>query len=276
MLEIICYYFLLFFIYSVLGWIIETIACSYWEKKLVLNRGFLIGPYIPIYGTAAVLMVLFLKEYKNDPITLFSMAAIYSSVLEYFTSYLMEKIFKARWWDYSDHKFNLNGRICLENCLLFGILGLILIYLINPVVKLLLDILPNFLFYSLAIVFFLIFISDMIVTCVILSKLNIQLRNYQGDATQAINEEFDKILRKYRVLYQRILKAFPTFRLTTDNGSEILKRVRERLDDVESYLNKKKENIKEKKLRIKLLRRANADKGVIENLKEEIKNIRKS
>ena len=275
MFDTICYYFLLFFIYSFLGWIIETIVCSYHEKKLILNRGFLIGPYIPIYGTAGVLMVLFLSEYKRDPVLLFCMAVIYSSLLEYVTSYLMEKIFKARWWDYSDHKFNLNGRICLENCLLFGVLGVILIYIINPGVTFVLDILPSVLFYTLAIVFLTLMITDAIITLTVLAQLNIKVNKYKGDATQKIEAEISKVLKKYRVLYKRMFKAFPTFRFTTDNGSEILKKVRESLDEVESYLNEKKEKIKEIRIKIKNLRRENANKDVIEKMKEEIKNIRK-
>jgi len=275
MFEFICYYFLLFFIYSFLGWIVETITCSYYAKKIILNRGFLIGPYIPIYGTAGVLMVLFLTEYKSSPILLFIMAVIYASVLEYLTSYLMEKIFKARWWDYSDHKYHLNGRICLQNCLLFGVLGFILIYAIHPAVTSILKILPNFLFYAFAIISMIIMASDAITTLVILSQLNIQVKNYKGDATQAIDKELNKILKKYRVLYRRMLKAFPKFKFTSDRGEEILKRVRESLEEVENYLNEKKLKLKEKRLEIKTLRKMHANKDEIENRKEELKIIRK-
>lgn len=276
MFELICYYFLLFFIYSFLGWIVETINCSYLSKKLILNRGFLIGPYIPIYGTAALLMVLFLSEYKNDLVVLFSMTVVYSSVLEYFTSYVMEKIFKARWWDYSNQKFNLNGRICLKNCLLFGILGVILIYAINPMISFILNSLSKSLLYFFAILFFIVFISDFITTLVILAKLNVQVKKYRGDATQKIEKEINKVLKKYRVLYRRMFKAFPKFKFTNDKGGEILKKVRDGLDEVEKYLNEKKEKIKEKRLEIKSLRLEHADKSVIEKIKEEIRNIRKN
>ena len=104
------FYFLLFISYSVIGWIMETILKTIEYKKFV-NRGFLIGPYCPIYGCGALLMTFLLQGYAEDPIVLFVFNIIICSILEYSTSYIMEKIFKARWWDYSYTKYNINGRI---------------------------------------------------------------------------------------------------------------------------------------------------------------------
>lgn len=111
-------YFLLFFIYSVMGWILE-ITCKFIEYKKFANRGFLIGPYCPIYGFGALFITLFLGRYSNDIIALFVMTILICGVLEYFTSYIMEKIFKLRWWDYSRRKYNINGRICLDTLIPF-------------------------------------------------------------------------------------------------------------------------------------------------------------
>ena len=104
------------------------------EKKII-DRGFLIGPYCPIYGCGTLGMILYLEQYKDNIITVFFLAVIICSILEYLTSYLMEKIFNARWWDYSDEKFNLNGRICGKNALLFGLGGVIIIYIAHPLLK---------------------------------------------------------------------------------------------------------------------------------------------
>ena len=122
---------ILFFIYSVLGWIVEVIDIFIKTHKLS-NRGFLIGPYLPIYGSGCILIIILLNNQTNDLISLFLKSMIICSILEYFTSYIMEKIFKTRWWDYSDRKYNINGRICLVNMFFFGILGCILLYIINP------------------------------------------------------------------------------------------------------------------------------------------------
>ena len=94
-------YFLVFIFYSFLGWLMEVILTYSSDKKFV-NRGFLIGPYCPIYGWGVLLIMFILKRYLDRPIGLFCMAVIICSVLEYLTSYLMEKLFKARWWDYSN------------------------------------------------------------------------------------------------------------------------------------------------------------------------------
>ena len=135
------YYFLLFIIYSFLGWCIESLYCMIRQRKVV-SRGFLIGPYCPIYGWAALIMILLLQRYLNDPIVLFVMGAVIASIIEYITSLFMEKIFHARWWDYSHIKFNVNGRICLTNSVLFGLLCIVLLYIVNPYIIRMLNYIP--------------------------------------------------------------------------------------------------------------------------------------
>ena len=122
--------YLLFWIASILGWIMEVIICSFSERKLV-NRGFLIGPYCPIYGFGALIM-LTLSPFKNNLVVCFVMALVLCSVLEYLASFIMEKLFQIRWWDYSNDAFNINGRICLRNAIGFGALGVIFTNFISP------------------------------------------------------------------------------------------------------------------------------------------------
>ena len=119
-----------FFIYSVIGWLWETIICSIHEKKFVY-RGFLSGPYCPIYGFGALSFLLLASPFKGSWVGLFIAGTIIASVLEYITSYALEKSFNAKWWDYSDHKYNLNGRIALIPSLFWGFLSLVLIYFVN-------------------------------------------------------------------------------------------------------------------------------------------------
>ena len=111
-------YIMLFFIYSILGWIMEVIN-GFIKTKKVVNRGFLIGPYCPIYGTGVILITILLKKYMEDRIITFIMSMLICGILEYFTSYFMEKFFNARWCDYSNRKMNINGRICLETLIPF-------------------------------------------------------------------------------------------------------------------------------------------------------------
>ena len=121
--------FLLFITYSFFGWLMEMIVTVIEDHEIV-NRGFLIGPYCPIYGVCSISMILLLHKITN-PIILFIASVLICSIGEYLTSYILEKLFKARWWDYSNMKFNLNGRICLRNCLYFGVLGFLMIKFIN-------------------------------------------------------------------------------------------------------------------------------------------------
>ena len=130
-MEVICTYFLYFIIYAFLGWSMEVI-CKLIEKHRFINRGFLVGPICPIYGYGVLLIVLLIGSTKGDLLAVFLKSILVCSILEYLTSYFMEKIFNARWWDYSRRKFNLNGRICLETMLPFGILGVFVIYILHP------------------------------------------------------------------------------------------------------------------------------------------------
>lgn len=278
-MKLFLYYFLLFFIYAFVGWLIETINCSILAKKKVLNRGFLIGPYIPIYGVASVLMVLFLNEYRNDPFVLFWMAVVYSSLLEYVTSYLMEKIFKARWWDYSNKKFNLNGRICLQNCFLFGLLGIILLYGLNPLVEGLLKEIPSNILMIISVIFLSIFILDLLITIYLLSKLDIQIKNTRSDATNEIDKEIKKMLRHYRIFYKRLFKAFPKINFNVDRGNLLIDRIRKQFDEIDNLLDEKKKEIIEIKAKIKDLKTQELDKNIRldkkKELKTELKKVRR-
>ena len=215
-------YFLLFFIYSVLGWIAETIYTSTKNKKFV-NRGFLIGPYCPIYGCGAILMILYLTQYKNNFITVFLLSVFICCFLEYITSYLMEKIFKARWWDYGDKKYNLNGRICGENALLFGIGGLLIIYIINPFIETIIKFINPTVTIILSIIFFIIYITDTILSFNIINKLknNLNIIDINTDATQELKGLVSQVMSnnietsktRINIFQRRIIKAFPNINL---------------------------------------------------------------
>ena len=117
---------LLFFACACLGWVMEVI-CQLVQLRRFINRGFLLGPYCPIYGFGAVLICRLLSRFSGDPLAVFALALIVCGTLEYITSYAMEKLFHARWWDYSQKPFNLNGRVCAGTLIPFGLMGLTLV-----------------------------------------------------------------------------------------------------------------------------------------------------
>lgn len=130
-MEIMYTYFLYFLIYSFLGWVCETCYCFIIDKQYV-NRGFLKGPLCPIYGFGALAVIIILNPISNNIIILYLSAMICTSALEYITGFLLEVIFNLKWWDYSNYRFNIKGRVCLLNSILFGILSVILIECIHP------------------------------------------------------------------------------------------------------------------------------------------------
>ena len=118
----VCQWFLAFLFYSFAGWCCETVYCSVLQGKLV-NRGFLNGPLCPVYGFGALLVIFLLQGTQQTPMALFFSGMLVTSVLEYFTSWLLEKLFHMKWWDYSGYIFNIDGRVCLEGLIIFGLGG---------------------------------------------------------------------------------------------------------------------------------------------------------
>ena len=211
MINDICFYFLLFVIYSFIGWVVEVIDQRIEIGKFV-NRGFLVGPVCPIYGVAGLLMIFLLTKYMNSPLILFVVAIFICSILEYFTSYFMEKIFKARWWDYSDKKLNINGRICVETMIPFGFLAMVVLYLFNPFITSKIRMIPQNVFYVISIVLFLIYMVDLIVSLDIIVKIKSTFKTVERDSTEEITSKVKDMLFKKNWLFRRIFKAFPNIK----------------------------------------------------------------
>lgn len=125
--------FLWLITYSFGGWVIESAVCSLYENKPV-NRGFLTGPVCPVYGFGALITLAFLYQRVNNVFLLFFAGVAIDCTVEYFTGVLLEKLFHARWWDYSEHRFHFQGRICLSCGFAFGFLSVLLVKYIHPVV----------------------------------------------------------------------------------------------------------------------------------------------
>lgn len=214
MIEI-CSYILLFFLYSFLGWCLEVL-CKLISDHKFINRGFLIGPYCPIYGTGAIIMIFLLKKYLDDPITLWIMIILCCSILEYFVSFILEKIFHARWWDYSTNKFNINGRICLETMIPFSIFGLFILYKCNPFFLNLINAIPHTILYLLTIILLIGFIVDLILSTKIIYNIQNITTNvtkkmiFKKDDTERITKLVrEKIEKSKNLLNRRIIHAFP-------------------------------------------------------------------
>ncbi len=185
-------YFLLFVMYSMMGWIMEVLLALICLRKFV-NRGVLIGPYLPIYGVGCLLILLLVQRYKNKPWLLVICSMLICSALEYVTSFLLEAIFNTRWWDYSNNFMNLNGRICIETTALFGVLGAFIVYVVNPVFMKLIYKMPN----SMINILFYFFASMMIIDAATSFTSVSLIRNSFGGEVKDTTEEVSKNVLKF-------------------------------------------------------------------------------
>ena len=249
--------FLYFFIYSVIGWCAEMLYCRLYDGKWS-DRGFLYGPYCPIYGFGGLIVLIFLEPVANNEILVFLLAMILTSILEYITSFLMEKIFDAKWWDYSDRPLNINGRVCLLNSTLFGLLGLIITYIIHPYVKILINYIPGTFVQYIVLLIMIILSVDFTITLNSLLNFKDKLKeiesiketlkeksNYKNKVISAKIEELKQNLieKRLKISEKRFVKAFPTLKFNKLNNA---------FEEFKIYIeNQTQERIKKKKLRNK-------------------------
>ena len=257
-----------FVIYSFLGWVMESIVRSIAEKKLI-NTGFLVGPMCPIYGIGAMIMLLFLDRFENNIPLLFIVSIVVLTIWEYLVGVLLETIFKTKYWDYSDQKFNFQGRVCLTNSICWGILGVLFVKGIHPaIIKLLEKVNIHILHYAIFIIS-IVAIVDMIVSVIKVKNIKVTLEKIEelnkeikeklkevkkltketeeaskklekgknSENVKAIVESLKKkrnriIRRLYRNVY-RLKKAFPAI-----NTKEITEVLNQKLDEIKNKRNK--------------------------------------
>ncbi|MCR5787709.1 MAG: putative ABC transporter permease [Bacilli bacterium] len=211
-MNIFCNYILYFIIYSIIGWLIEVMSFLVQDKKFV-NRGFLIGPICPIYGYGVILIILIIGTDKTDLLSMFLKSIFICSILEYSTSFIMEKLFKARWWDYSQRRFNINGRICLETMLPFGIGATIVLYFIHPLVIKLVDMLSYNPKLIIAMVLLVIYLVDNFISMAVMNKIKKQIKKQKADNTTEIRKKVSTWMNENSYWYRHIKSAFPRFKI---------------------------------------------------------------
>ena len=219
-------WFLWFMLYSFVGWLYESILCSVAGRKLV-NRGFLSGPVCPIYGTGAVVVIYVLSPLKDQPALLFLASAVLTTALEYATSWLMEKLFHARWWDYSKRFLNINGRVCLRGFIAFGAMSVLVVHFVHPLVVELTLRLPQRAARILAAALLFVLLSDLTLTLITVLGLDKRLRAVQELIRQQLEDRIPRPrgLHAYQML--RLSRAFPSLDFTRYH--EEWQRLREKL-----------------------------------------------
>ncbi len=205
--------FLIFIIYSFIGWCMEIVV-TFPETRKIVNRGFMIGPVCPIYGYGCWVLILWLSKYKSDPLLIMMMATSVCTIIEYITSYLMEKIFKARWWDYSHRKFNVNGRVCLFNAVGFGVLGYVVVVVTTPLFVKLFRMMNPTLLMTISFILTAIYFVDFVISYVIIFKFKTTTFEMKKDNTEEITEKVRMKFLNGNYFTRRLMQAFPNVRET--------------------------------------------------------------
>ena len=202
---------LLFFAYAFIGWCIE-VTLKYFQFHRFINRGFLTGPWLPIYGSGAALITIAVKGLSpldSSIGTTFVVSFILCGVVEYMTSFVLEKRFHARWWDYSQKPMNLHGRVWIGNLILFGLGGVLIAELFNPLLLRLSGHMSFRLREILAIVLSCVFATDYVMSHFVLKLVKTGVESSEADDTEAINKEIRLLLSDRSFFYRRFAEAYP-------------------------------------------------------------------
>lgn len=246
--EYILHFVIYLILYSFLGWILESVAKTIEQRKFI-NSGFLNGPFCPIYGFGAIIMILCLSFLKDNIILLFIAAFFLLSTWEYIVGILLEKIFKTKYWDYSHLKFNFQGRVCLKNSIYWGILGVVFIKLVHPFIE------NHVLLISTNILLYI----DIIITIAILIDTVVSVINVVNfeSMTKKLNEMTDSIKDKAQELKVLTDKA----KLKTEEFEK------SNIESIEKVI--KELRISQTKLKIRMYRQATRLRNAFPSMKSD-------
>jgi uncharacterized membrane protein len=219
---------LLFFAYAFLGWCIE-VTLKYFQFHRFINRGFLTGPWLPIYGSGAALITVVIKglaplEFSVG--TTFAVSFLLCGFLEYMTSYVLEKRFHARWWDYSQKPMNLHGRVWIGNLILFGLGGVVIVDLINPLLLRLSEHMSFPLREIMALFLSVVFVADYVMSHFVLKLVKTSVELSEADDTESISKEVRLLLSDRSVFHRRFAEAYPEVIYRTERIAARMEEIR--------------------------------------------------
>lgn len=205
----------IFIIYAFLGWCTE-VAYAATEKGVFINRGFLNGPYCPIYGCGVLIVVAVLTPLKDSLLILFAGSFLLTSILEFVTGFLLEKVFKNKWWDYSDKPFNIKGYVCLKFSILWGLACSFIMLVLHPMIYRFIKVIPHVLGVILLVLFMACFSVDLFVTVSTINKFNrrMKLLNEIAADLKAISNEIGENV------YENVMEALETREKIKQNQRE--------------------------------------------------------
>ena len=265
---------LLFFAYSFLGWCIE-VTLKYFQFHRFINRGFLTGPWLPIYGSGAVLITLAvngLAPLESSVGTTFALSFVLCGTVEYGTSYVMEKRFHARWWDYSQKPMNLHGRVWIGNLILFGLGGVLIIEVLDPLFLRLIGSLSLLRRQILTGVLGSVFLADYSMSHFGLKLVKTGVERSEADNTEEISREIRLLLRDRSVFHRRFAEAYPEVIYKTERIAARMEAVRAESERLRREAEERVGEVKEQ-LAYELEPIASVKNGVIRRQEELIDRL---
>ena len=239
---------LLFFIYSFAGWCMEVFL-KYRQYHRFINRGFLTGPVCPVYGSGAVLITTVigsLAGVEYGYVTTFALSFVICGVVEYMTGLVLEKIFHARWWDYSTKPMNLHGRIWIGNLVLFGIAGLAIMHILNPVIYRFLGLFSLQARQIACGVLGVVIVADFVISYFVLKLVKLGVDSSEADNTEEINKEVHQLLTNRSYFYARFADAYPEVVYRTERVQARLAEIKEETERMRMEAEKRYQEQSEK------------------------------
>lgn len=233
----------IFFVYAFLGWCTEVSFAALTSGKFV-NRGFLNGPVCPIYGCGVVIVLFFLEPLRENTLLLFLGSVVLTSVLEWLTGFVLERIFHQRWWDYSNEPFNLGGYICLRFSIAWGLACLLVVDVIHPTIHWLITLIPHTLGLVLLAVFSAAMVVDLAATVRTIARINRQLTQLDELAgrIKSLSNELGESLA------ERVLDAAEKGGELRDNLEDMKDALAQRRDELQDGLEDVKDALAQRRM----------------------------
>lgn len=228
-----------FIIYAFIGWCLEVIF-SFLETGKFVNRGFLNGPICPIYGFGGIIVIVCLRPLSDNLQLLFLGSVILTSILELITGIMLEKIFHRKWWDYSDKPFNINGYICLEFSIAWGIMCVVLVKAIHPIISNSIQVFPVEQGYIIMGIAYISILIDIIVTIAVI----LRLKNMMESIFAIINKLKGKINRIGETISEEVLELKEKYNNLIEDKSIKKSRIFRAFPDLQNVINDIKKEFK--------------------------------
>lgn len=211
-------------IFSIIGLIIETLFCYATTGVIESRKGLIWGPFCPVYGVGATILIILLNNYKNSKTKLFIYGSIIGNIIEYILSYILEAIYGTRFWDYAYITWNLNGRICIKYSLFWGILAILLIKVAKPIIDKIINKIPIHKRQLIDTTISVILVVDTLATVWAVTtyqnRVEKQYYNIEQEQQENIISKTKKKIEDTLFSNEIMVKTFPNLRYIDNNGNE--------------------------------------------------------